>query len=219
MSEEKSARRPLAVRQAPWAVAVAGWLTRRGAQPNHISIMSIVFSAVAGLFIVLSTFVGTVPGFILLVVAGGCIIMRGICNMLDGMVAIEGGRQSKAGPIWNDAPDRFSDVITFFCAGYAVQWISWGRDLGWGVAMLAVLTAYIRLLGGASGAKQDFSGPMAKTLRIYLMSITCVLAAIELGFGSQGKVFFASLIIIGIGCVLTIIGRLRHIVAELMSSK
>lgn len=43
--------------------------------------------------------------------------------MLDGMVAIEGGHQSKAGPIYNDVPDRFSDVIIFFCAGYTVQWL------------------------------------------------------------------------------------------------
>lgn len=215
MVQEKPARRPLGVRRARWAVAVASWLTRHGAQPNHISIMSVVVAALSGLCIVASTFVNTIPGIVLLILAAGFIILRGICNMLDGMVAIEGNRASKVGPLYNDVPDRFSDIIIFFCAGYAVQWLSWGCDLGWGVAVLAVLTAYIRLLGGASGATQDFSGPMAKTLRIYLISVTCLLAAVELAFGSQGKVFFAALVIIGVGCVLTIINRLRHIVAEL----
>lgn len=215
MVQEKPARRPLGVRQARWAVAVAGWLIRRGAQPNHISIMSVVVAALGGLCIIASTKTNTAYGIILLVLAAGFIILRGICNMLDGMVAIEGNRASKVGPLYNDVPDRFSDVIIFFCAGYAVQWFDWGRDLGWAVAVLAVLTAYIRLLGGASGTTQDFSGPMAKTLRIYLMSITCLLAAVELAFGSQGKVFFAALVIIGLGCILTIINRLRHIVTEL----
>ncbi len=217
MNQENTTRRPLAIRQARWAGAMASWLTRRGAQPNHISIMSLICAALAGLFIILSTKVSAGVGIVLLILAGGCILLRGLCNMLDGMVAIEGGRQSKAGPIYNDVPDRFSDVIIFFCAGYAVQWLDWGRDLGWGVAVLAVLTAYIRLLGGASGAAQDFSGPMSKTLRIYLMALTCLLAAIELGFGSQGKVIFASLVIIGLGCILTIGSRMRHIVTELMS--
>lgn len=217
MVQEKPARRPLGVREAGWAVATASWLTRRGAQPNHISIMSVVVAALGGLCIVGSTFTNTAVGIVLLVLAAGFIILRGICNMLDGMVAIEGHRSSSVGPLYNDIPDRFSDVIIFFCAGYAVQWFDWGRDLGWGVAVLAVLTAYIRLLGGASGVTQDFSGPMAKTLRIYLMSITCLLAAVEMAFGSEGKVFFVALVIIGIGCVLTIINRLGHIVTQLNS--
>src|SRR5690348_249147 len=202
MVQEKPARRPLGVREAGWAVAVAGWLIRRGAQPNHISIMGVVVAALGGGCILASTRVEAGIGIVLLILAAGFIILRGICNMLDGMVAIEGNRSSNVGPLYNDVPDRFSDIIIFFCAGYAVQWFDWGRDLGWLVAVLAVLTAYIRLLGGASGASQDFSGPMAKTLRIYLMSITCLLAAVELAFGSQGKVFFAALVIIGIGCVL-----------------
>jgi len=53
---------------------------------------------------------------LLLAVAG--IQGRLLCNMLDGMVAIEGGRQTKSGEIFNDLPDRVADAVIFVCAGY-----------------------------------------------------------------------------------------------------
>ena len=49
--------------------------------------------------------------------------------MLDGMVAIEGGRQTKSGEIFNDLPDRIADALIFVCAGYAVRMRPFGVEL------------------------------------------------------------------------------------------
>jgi hypothetical protein len=55
--------------------------------------------------------------------------------------------------------------------GYAFG-IPW---LGWLTALLAVLTAYIRVFGGALGFAQDFRGPMAKQQRMAVFTAGCLL--------------------------------------------
>ena len=53
---------------------------------------------------------GVMRGVILLL-AALCIQLRLVCNLLDGMVAVEHGKGSPSGPIWNELPDRFADVL------------------------------------------------------------------------------------------------------------
>ena len=94
--------------------------------------------------------------------AAACVQLRLICNLLDGMVAIEGGRKSKVGAIYNEFPDRIADTLFLVPLGYAAG-VPW---LGWACALLAALTAYVRVFGGSLGLVQDFSGIMAKQRRM-----------------------------------------------------
>ena len=43
--------------------------------------------------------------------------------------------------------------------------------LGWAAAVLAVLTAYVRVLGGSLGLTQHFIGPMAKQHRMFTLTL------------------------------------------------
>jgi phosphatidylglycerophosphate synthase len=63
--------------------------------------------------------------------------MRLLCNLFDGMVAIEGGRKEADGPFWNEAPDRASDILILAGAGLGAGAVG----LGWAAAALAVATA------------------------------------------------------------------------------
>src|SRR5260370_27985395 len=90
--------------------------------------------------------------------------------MLDGMVAVEGGLQTKSGEVFNDLPDRIADALIFIGAGHAVHTLPYGMELGWSAALLAVFTAYVRMLGGASGLAQSFVGPIAKQQRMAVMT-------------------------------------------------
>src|SRR5687768_9643164 len=103
-------RRELATRNARWAVGLAQWLGRVGVRPNGVSIAGVFFALAAMLAFVLAP--GTVPAAHagLLVVATAGIQLRLLCNLLDGMIAIEGGFKSKTGDIYNDLPDRIADV-------------------------------------------------------------------------------------------------------------
>ena len=146
------ARRPLKSRDTHWARTLAGRLARAGVSPNAISLFSVACAALAGAAFVSAGFSASPwhrAGLYILAVIG--IQSRLLCNLLDGMVAVEHGKASPTGEIYNDLPDRFADVIVFaavgYCAGGAV-----GVSLGWAAAVMAVLTAYVRVLGKSIGA-------------------------------------------------------------------
>src|SRR6185369_16756108 len=147
-------RRPLKSRGNALAVMAAQWLARFRVRPNAISLMSMLFALGAGMCLLLGS--GRVEYFL---AAAAFIQLRLLCNLLDGMVAIEGGLKSKSGEIYNDLPDRLSDAVILVLAGYSTSWLAWGRELGWSAALMAIMTAYVRVLGGAVGLPQDFRGP------------------------------------------------------------
>jgi phosphatidylglycerophosphate synthase len=133
--------------------------------------------------------------------------------MLDGLVAVEGGRKTATGDLFNEVPDRFADVLILAPAGYALSWLgTLGITLGWLVALLAVLSAYVRVFGGSLGFEQSFIGPMAKQHRMALLTLACLASILEvIAAGYQGRILSLGLLIIGFGSALTIIRRLGRI--------
>jgi phosphatidylglycerophosphate synthase len=210
-------RRPLATRNRSWAKALAQRLNRAGVAPNAISIASLFFAVGAGAALwATSHSAGLVRDLEFIAAAAG-IQLRLLCNMLDGMVAIEGGRQTPYGEIFNDMPDRFADAAILVGAGYALSGFSWGVQLGWLAAVLAVLTAYVRLLGGAMGTRQYFTGPMAKPQRMALLTVACLLSPFEPLAGWDGQVLAAALAAIVIGSIVTLVRRTRQIALEIQA--
>jgi len=215
MTPESGPRRPLKTRQRAWAQALARWLTRAGVAPNAISMASLLFAIGAGACLGLTSGAKGAMRPALFLIAAACIQLRLLCNMLDGLVAIEGGRKTIYGDIFNDMPDRFADVVILVGAGYSVAHLSLGRELGWLAAVLAVMTAYIRLLGGTLGVPQYFLGPMAKPHRMALLTAACVLSVFENYVGWRGQVVWFALILMIAGMLVTCARRTAHIVADL----
>lgn len=193
-------RRPLKVRDTKLAREFASFLSKRDITPNQISIFSIIFSVFAAIFLVLS------PGqnWFFPLAAAISIQLRLLCNLFDGMVAVEGGKKGLSGELFNDIPDRIADSLILIAAGYAVNFVSWGEVIGWCAALLAVMTAYVRTLATSIGAPTSFIGPMAKQHRMAVMTIACLLTAIE----NNGFFIFAALLIIIFGSSLTIYRRI-----------
>jgi phosphatidylglycerophosphate synthase len=131
--------------------------------------------------------------------------------MLDGLVAIEGGKQSKVGILYNEIPDRIADSLLIVALGYAIA-MPW---LGWLGALLAAKTAYIRLLGGANGLAQDFRGPLAKQHRMFAMSLGCLIAAAEWYVSRTQFALVVTAYVIAIGAGLTCITRALAIAEKL----
>jgi phosphatidylglycerophosphate synthase len=216
MADATKSRRPLQSRNRTWAIRAAALLVRAGASPNAISLASIAFAALAAAVLIAAARAGDALHCALMLAAAAGIQLRLLCNLLDGMVAVEGGRGSRSGEVFNDAPDRAADAILFVAAGYALPWPAWGSALGWSAALLAVLTAYVRLLGGALGRPQDFSGPMAKQHRMAVLTIACLAAAVEsLMFHGRGWSLTFGLAVIVAGSALTIARRLVRLVRAL----
>jgi phosphatidylglycerophosphate synthase len=176
-----------------------------------------VFATAAGVCL---CWTARADGFIrqaLFLATAACIQLRLLSNMLDGLVAIEGGRRTPSGEIFNDMPDRFADVVILVGAGYSIAAFNWGRDLGWLAAVLAVMTAYIRLLGGSMGVPQYFLGPMAKPQRMALLTGACVLAMFEDYLGLRGQVIALALVIMVAGMLVTCARRTARIASDLKS--
>ena len=186
-------RRPLTSRSSSWAVFLANALVRARVSPNTISVASILFASLGTYCLI------CLPTGIGLLAAAFCVQLRLLCNLLDGMVAIEGKRQSPTGALFNEIPDRIADSLFIVGLGYAIGEVS----LGWYGALAAAVTAYIRVLGGALGLKQDFRGPLAKPHRMAVLTVGCVLGAIELRFVGSDWALTAAAWIIAIGATLT----------------
>lgn len=207
-------RRPLTTRDAGWARSLAARLARAGVRPNAISVASIVIATGGGLaFLALPDATGNAR-IAWFAAAAACIQLRLLCNMLDGMVAVEGGLRSKTGEIYNELPDRFADLALLVPAGYAAAG-AWGPTLGWLCGALALLTAYVRALGVTAGAKPDFSGPMAKPHRMAALTVACLLAIGEIVLEREPRVLWIGLIVIAAGTAVTVVRRTAHILAEL----
>ena len=215
--ETGTARRPLKTRSAAWANALAQMLVKLRVSPNSISILSVFFALAGAAALYFSSNATGRERALLLALAVAGIQGRLLCNMLDGMVAIEGGRQTKSGEIFNDFPDRIADSLIFIGAGYAARQHAFGVELGFIAAALAIFTAYVRMLGGALGLKQSFIGPMAKQHRMATLTIACALSIFETRFFSAGSAFWITLMVISAGCVVTIWRRTVRIARELES--
>ena len=219
MSESIPSRRPLKTRNTKWAAALAGWLVKAGAKPNQISIASIFFAALAGgAFAYAGQASSFSAGWLYLVAAAG-IQLRLLCNMLDGMVAVEGGLRSKTGELYNELPDRFADALILIGAGYSDIHGEMCVLAGWLAALLAVITAYVRAIGVVAGAGQCFLGPMAKPHRMALLTAACIIAAFCAWLHFDGRIILIALWVMVAGCGITIFRRCRQIARELNAKK
>jgi len=192
-TEPSANRRPLKSRSTRWAGAASRAVLATGLSANQVSFLGIVIAALGAWALVEAS---TRP--LLFLAAAACIQLRLLANMLDGLVAVEGGRGGPTGAIWNEFPDRIEDSLLLVAAGYAGE-LPW---LGWVCALLAAVCAYVRLLGGTLGQPQDFSGPMAKPHRMAALTLGCLVAMIWFG-GLQ-----IALGVIAAGTAVTIARRL-----------
>ena len=207
-------RRPIATRETGWAKSLAARLARAGLSANGISILSIVFAAGAAAALLVSD--GPAWRAWLVLAALG-IQLRLLCNMFDGMVAVEHDRATPEGALYNEVPDRIADPLLIVPAGYATG-LPFGPELGWLCGLLALFTAYIRALGGAAGLPQGFQGPMAKPHRMAAMTAGLIAAALAVPLGLDGAALAATLTLIALGALVTAWRRTSAILRALGTS-
>lgn len=210
-------RRPIAQRERWWAKALTRWLVAVGAPPNLISFSSMVFAALAGAcFAAIALATHEIDRVLLCLGAALFCQLRLLANMLDGMVAVEAGKGGADGPVWNELPDRFADIAIFVGAGYGVAHLGLAdAALGWAAAVAAVMTAYVREVVRAAGAPADFSGPMAKPHRMFVMTMAALITMPEPLWNGSGEVLHVALWVVLIGASFTALNRARRGLAYL----
>lgn len=219
MNDSAPGRRPIKSRDMRLFQRLAAWLASTSVSPNMISTASMGFALLAGVAMACTPIVENDLIVRLLWILGILGIQgRLIANLLDGMVAVEGGKASPVGDLYNEVPDRVSDSIIFIGAGLAAG----GRlDIGLAAALVAVFVAYVRAIGASVSAGQVFLGPMAKPQRMALMTLTCLLMAClpqnwQWSYESYGLgIVSIALLMITAGGLLTSVFRLRKIASTM----
>ena len=217
MKQSEPSRRPIAARNTAWAAATARWLVSVGLRPNTISVFSSVFAFAGGASFWMAGQSQTTLGWILCMVGAiAGMQLRLLCNLFDGMVAIEGGFKTKSGEVFNELPDRFSDAFIFVGAGYAAaREFPFLPMLGWLCALLAVTTAYVRAMGAAAGSSQQFCGPMAKQQRMAVLTVAALIAGTAPWVPQLRGVLPLVLGFVALGSLITVFRRTSRVIREL----
>lgn len=202
-------RRPLKSRGTVWAKGTAKFLANTGITPNQISILSI-FMALASM----TCFYLAQEKQIFLLLAALFIQLRLLCNLFDGMVAVEHNKKTNTGDIFNDAPDRVADVLIILGLSLSVRDLPYAIHLGWAASLLAVMTAYIRVLGKSLGTESYFIGPMAKQHRMFLVTMSAITDLILASMNVDFSVSYITLFIIVLGSTVTCFRRLFKIIKD-----
>lgn len=177
---------------------------------------SVGFAALAGICFWLAFMPESQFGRGGLLILGALMIQaRLLCNLMDGLIAIEGGMKSPVGDVYNDLPDRVADVLIILGVGYGLTLYPHAFVVGWAAALLSVCTAYVRLLGGSCGLVQSFRGPMAKQHRMALLTGAAVVSVFLSSAWAQ-LILCVGLWAIVAGAFLTCLLRARGVMNELM---
>ena len=199
-------RRPIAARETAPARAATAWLAARGVSADAISAAGMFCGLLAGLLLALAPGQGAWAWL-----AGAlCVQLRLLANMLDGMVAVARNVASPRGELWNEVPDRVSDTAALVGLGVAAGDLA----LGTGAALAAMATAYVRAVGKGAGAGSDFSGPMAKQQRMFVVTLVAIACAL-LPAAWTAMLPAIALWVILAGSLLTTLRRLARIAARL----
>lgn len=206
----ESARRPLKSRSTAWARMAASRLTRAGVSPNAISLASVIFAALGSALLVYSPEFGAAWWLGWIGVAL-CVQARLLCNLMDGMVAVEGNRRSPTGELWNEVPDRIADTLFLLAAAFAVG----STVLGVLAVTGALMTAYVRALGATLTGEQDFCGPMAKPHRMAALTASLILGVLLGPWLGAERVLLIGVIVIALGSWATVARRLFRLATKL----
>jgi phosphatidylglycerophosphate synthase len=200
-----ASRRPIAALFRRTGDAAVRFCVLHNIHPDSISLASIGASALT-----CACFVFASRSPLLLVVAPLLCYVRLWFNMLDGMVALASGKASARGEIFNEMPDRISDVLIF--AGVAHSGFCHPL-LGYWAAIGALMTAYVGTLGQAVAGRREFGGMMSKPFRMVMLHAgawaTFLLLAMKrpIALGPMTVLDWTCVLVIG-GCMQTIVVRL-----------
>jgi len=210
-------RRPLMTRDLTISQTLARRLAATGITPNAISVWGMAAGVLAGAVLAATA---NFPAHVRWCwLAGAALVqLRLLANMFDGMVAIETGRASPVGELFNEVPDRVSDPAILIGLGYAA---GSHPAAGFAAACVALFVAYVRAMGKAAGVAQDFCGPMAKPQRMFLVTMVALWcgatpAAWQTWAGLGAPVWVLGSIVLG--GLITAVRRLSRIARALKSA-
>jgi len=184
--------------------------------PNILSLISLIFAFLAGVFFYFSSPAFELNNFYLFF-AALFVFLNGFFDAIDGKVAKLTGKKSVKGDFIDHAFDRFSDVLIL--GGLALS--PWCRDQ-YVIGLIAVagmlLTSYMGTQSQAVGAKRNYSGLLGRADRLVILIIAPILQHILLFVYGFNLLFGFSLLtwILAYFGVIGVITALQRFFSTLM---
>lgn len=218
-------RRPIAMIFRKTAHRAVRCCRRHGVSANAVSAASLVAGIGSGLALVAVRWLDSHAVFLAIGLGIALSILRLWLNMLDGMVAMagraEGDRDDALGALFNEAPDRLSDLALLI--GVAHSGLCHPLT-GYGAAIAALAVAYVGTLGQALGAGRRFEGWMSKPWRVVavLLGATVTVLSADRSVPLAGLPFTltsldVALLVLVVGAIETISRRLVSIAHRLIT--
>lgn len=192
-----------------WLVAPAATLSiRLGLGPDFYNFAGLALGSGAGLALALGG----------LEVAGWCLALSGVCDILDGRIARATGVTSRYGAFIDSLLDRFVELAFFLGFAFLARHTPGGAVAATLAVGASVLVSYARAMGESLGVDCT-GGLMQRGERLALLTLACLVdrsLSAALGY-STGSVLLAVTWFIGVASLVTavyrtiwIAGRLRH---------
>jgi phosphatidylglycerophosphate synthase len=175
---------------------IARWLVRRRVSPDVVTWAAVPVGLAGGLCLAASA---AAPALLLAVPVAAALRLG--LNLLDGMVAREGGATHPLGELWNELGDRLAD--TLFIGGLAFH-PDVDPRLALGAVIAAILASYIGITARAAGGRRQYGGLLSKPGR---MATLAVAAPATLLTGDPVWLTAAAWVIL-VGSVLTALARI-----------
>ena len=147
---------------------IVNGLARRGVRPNHLTLLALLGSLLAGAAPALAV---RDPRW--LFVLPPWLFLRMALNAMDGMLAREHQMATPLGGALNEAGDVLADLAVYG----PLAWFA--PEAAWAVVafcMAALFTEFCGLVGPSLGASRRYDGPMGKSDRAFLVGLVSVLA-------------------------------------------
>ena len=189
-------------------------LQRRGVSPGAMAVAATAFALLSGVSLYNAPLSGRPEIFWALGAFG--IQARLLCELMGGMLTVRGLARSKLDSFLSDALARASDALILVGAGYSVDiFLPGGADLGWLAAVLALSTAFVRVLGGSLGLPQSYQGPLGRQQRMYVITFGAIAAGVQNAIFRPGWAMVPALLLVVIGTGWTVARRAEAIVRQL----
>lgn len=178
-------------------------LLRAGVTANQVTRAAVVLSLGYGALLVVSG-----APLVLLGLPALLLVRMGL-NAIDGMMAREGGQESRFGFFLNEVGDVVSDTALYL--PLALIMAPTQPILAAATVVAFALSEFAGVLGQAAGSSRRYDGPLGKSDRAVFFSVVAVAMAVTT---LPGPISVALLVIALLLAIATTVNRVRHAVDE-----
>ena len=183
-----------------WIAPRVGVLASMGLTPNSVTLLGLAASSAAAL-----CYLNWRLNSLMLPAAAALILLSGLLDALDGVLARVSGRASALGGFLDSVSDRYSDAVVL--AAVVVAGLC---NPAWGVAAVvgSLMVSYARARAEAAGVGMAAVGLAERAERMLLLAVATFVGYFRLDVLSWGVVLLAAL------SHLTVLQRVVYFIGE-----